>query len=153
MASTNTGGSCATSSASGDGLNVNIRLVAVGAAAPYFYRHRRGKYANRLLDLRLAVRRCLVDTRGCAPPSSLKPSVCVASVQSERTQADPSEGRTLPFLPSSQALTGLGKLLGDPGGARPLLEDLDDLRAVRDAGSTACSAPVRAQLRMLLRGS
>jgi micrococcal nuclease len=31
-----------------DGVNVNIRLVAVGAAAPYFYRHRRGKYANRL---------------------------------------------------------------------------------------------------------
>jgi endonuclease YncB( thermonuclease family) len=28
------------------GVNVNIRLVAV--AAPYFYRHRRGKYANRL---------------------------------------------------------------------------------------------------------
>jgi endonuclease YncB( thermonuclease family) len=31
-----------------DGVNVNIRLVAVGAAAPYSYRHRRGKYANRL---------------------------------------------------------------------------------------------------------
>jgi hypothetical protein len=24
-----------------DGVNLNIRLVAVGAAAPYFYRHRR----------------------------------------------------------------------------------------------------------------
>jgi micrococcal nuclease len=31
-----------------DRVNVNIRLVAVGAAAPYFYRHRRGKYASRL---------------------------------------------------------------------------------------------------------
>jgi len=31
-----------------DGVNVNIRLVAVGAGAPYFYRHRRGRYANRL---------------------------------------------------------------------------------------------------------
>jgi endonuclease YncB( thermonuclease family) len=29
-------------------LNVNIRLVAVGAAAPYFYLHRRGRYASRL---------------------------------------------------------------------------------------------------------
>lgn len=27
------------------GLNVNIRLVAVGAAAPYFYMGRRGRYA------------------------------------------------------------------------------------------------------------
>ena len=31
-----------------DGVNVNVRLVAVGAAAPYFYRGRRGRYANRL---------------------------------------------------------------------------------------------------------
>jgi endonuclease YncB( thermonuclease family) len=31
-----------------DGVNVNIRLVAVGAAAPYFYRRRRGRFAKRL---------------------------------------------------------------------------------------------------------
>lgn len=30
------------------GVNVNIRLVAIGAAAPYSYRGRRGRYANRL---------------------------------------------------------------------------------------------------------
>jgi micrococcal nuclease len=29
-------------------VNVNVRLVTVGAAAPYFYRHRRGRYANQL---------------------------------------------------------------------------------------------------------
>ena len=33
-----------------DRLNVNVRLVAVGAAAPYFYLGRRGRFA-RLLDL------------------------------------------------------------------------------------------------------
>jgi endonuclease YncB( thermonuclease family) len=31
-----------------DRMNVNIRLVAVGAAAPYFYRQPPGKYAKRL---------------------------------------------------------------------------------------------------------
>jgi endonuclease YncB( thermonuclease family) len=31
-----------------DGVNVNVRLVAVGAAAPYFYLGRRDRYANRL---------------------------------------------------------------------------------------------------------
>jgi endonuclease YncB( thermonuclease family) len=31
-----------------DGVNVNLRLVAVGAAAPWFYEGRRGKYANQL---------------------------------------------------------------------------------------------------------
>jgi nuclease-like protein len=30
------------------GMNVNIHLVAVGAAAPYFYKGRRGQYASRL---------------------------------------------------------------------------------------------------------
>jgi endonuclease YncB( thermonuclease family) len=34
-----------------DGVNVNIRLATVGAAAPYFYDHRRGRYAN-LLEAR-----------------------------------------------------------------------------------------------------
>lgn len=29
-------------------VNVNVRLVAIGAAAPYFYKGRRGRYANRL---------------------------------------------------------------------------------------------------------
>ncbi len=31
-----------------DGVNVNLRLVAEGAAAPYFYDGRRGRYAGRL---------------------------------------------------------------------------------------------------------
>ena len=31
-----------------DGLNVNLRLVAIGAAAPYFYAGRRGRFAGRL---------------------------------------------------------------------------------------------------------
>jgi micrococcal nuclease len=31
-----------------DGVNVNLRLVALGAAAPWFYNGRRGRYAARL---------------------------------------------------------------------------------------------------------
>ena len=31
-----------------DGVNVNLGLVAIGAAAPYFYDGRRGKYATQL---------------------------------------------------------------------------------------------------------
>jgi endonuclease YncB( thermonuclease family) len=34
-----------------DGINVNVTLVAVGAAAPYFYKGRRGKYAVQLETL------------------------------------------------------------------------------------------------------
>lgn len=32
------------------GLNVNMEIVRLGAAAPYFYRGERGRYASRLLD-------------------------------------------------------------------------------------------------------
>jgi micrococcal nuclease len=39
-----------------DGLNVNERLVAVGAAAPYFYRGRRGRYAATLEALAVRAR-------------------------------------------------------------------------------------------------
>lgn len=34
-----------------DGLDVNVQLVRVGAAAPYFYDHRRGRYARELIRL------------------------------------------------------------------------------------------------------
>jgi micrococcal nuclease len=40
-----------------DGLNVNLRLVALGAAAPYFYEGQRGRYAARLEALALNARR------------------------------------------------------------------------------------------------
>jgi micrococcal nuclease len=34
-----------------DDVNVNLRLVEIGAAAPYFYRGRRGRFASRLEQL------------------------------------------------------------------------------------------------------
>jgi endonuclease YncB( thermonuclease family) len=39
-----------------DGLNVNLRLVKVGAAAPYFYNGVRGRYAARLERLARSAR-------------------------------------------------------------------------------------------------
>jgi endonuclease YncB( thermonuclease family) len=39
-----------------DGLNVNVQLVRVGAAAPYFYDYRRGRYAGLLVRLALGAR-------------------------------------------------------------------------------------------------
>jgi micrococcal nuclease len=40
-----------------DGLNVNLRLVTDGAAAPYFFDGRRGRYAGRIEALALGARR------------------------------------------------------------------------------------------------
>jgi hypothetical protein len=39
-----------------DGLNINVRLVALGAAAPYFYAGRRGRYTGLLERLALGAR-------------------------------------------------------------------------------------------------
>jgi micrococcal nuclease len=62
-----------------DGLDVNIRLVAVGAAAPYFYRHRRGRYAATLevLARRARVRR--LGLWGSCPRTPYNPYAGVAT--------------------------------------------------------------------------
>jgi micrococcal nuclease len=39
-----------------DGLNVNVDLVRLGAAAPYFYDYRRGRYAGLIVRLALRAR-------------------------------------------------------------------------------------------------
>jgi endonuclease YncB( thermonuclease family) len=56
-----------------DGLNVNIRLVAVGAAAPYFYRGRKGRYAVRLTKLALRARRHHLGLWGRCPGTPYDP--------------------------------------------------------------------------------
>jgi micrococcal nuclease len=70
-----------------DGLNVNIRLVAIGAAAPYFYLGRRGRYASRLEALARRARARKLGLWGVCP----------------RTPYDPDEGiRTGPAGGSDQ---------------------------------------------------
>jgi micrococcal nuclease len=54
-------------------LNINIHLVAVGAAAPYFYRGRRGRYAARLARLALRARRNHLGLWGRCPGTPYDP--------------------------------------------------------------------------------
>jgi endonuclease YncB( thermonuclease family) len=56
-----------------DGLDVNIRLVAVGAAAPYFYRHRRGRFAARLERLAKRARARRLGLWGRCPGTPYDP--------------------------------------------------------------------------------
>ena len=56
-----------------DGLNVNIHLVAVGAAAPYFYDGRRGRYAARLTHLGLRAHRRHLGLWGRCPGTPYDP--------------------------------------------------------------------------------
>ena len=56
-----------------DGLDINVHLVAVGAAAPYFYRGRRGRYARQLDALARRARRLHLGLWGACPRTPYRP--------------------------------------------------------------------------------
>jgi endonuclease YncB( thermonuclease family) len=62
-----------------DGLNVNVHLVALGAAAPYFYRGRRGRYAAELDSLARRARRLGLGLWGACPRTPYRPDDKVAT--------------------------------------------------------------------------
>ena len=62
-----------------DGVNVNIRLVAVSAAGPYFYRHRRGKYARRLDHLARRARAKKLGLWRACPRTRYNPYEAIAT--------------------------------------------------------------------------
>jgi endonuclease YncB( thermonuclease family) len=56
-----------------DGVNVNVALVAVGAAAPYFYEGRRGIYATRLEILAKSAKKKRLGLWGACPRTHYDP--------------------------------------------------------------------------------
>jgi endonuclease YncB( thermonuclease family) len=56
-----------------DGLSVNVQLVRVGAAAPYFYEGRRGRYATLLERLALRARAKKLGLWGRCPHTPYDP--------------------------------------------------------------------------------
>jgi endonuclease YncB( thermonuclease family) len=63
----------------GDGLNVNVYLVRVGAAAPYFYDGRRGRYAALLERLARQARARNLGLWGACPRTPYDPDRGVAT--------------------------------------------------------------------------
>ena len=57
----------------GASVNVNVRLVAVGAAAPYFYRGRRGRFADLLERLARRARARHLGLWGACPRTRYDP--------------------------------------------------------------------------------
>jgi endonuclease YncB( thermonuclease family) len=62
-----------------DGLDINVHLVAVGAAAPYFYKARRGRYAAELTRLALNARKRHIGLWGHCPGTPYNPNAGVAT--------------------------------------------------------------------------
>jgi len=57
-----------------DGLDINLQLVRVGAAAPYFYDYRRGRYASLLTRLALRARARHLGLWGRCPRTPWDPN-------------------------------------------------------------------------------
>jgi micrococcal nuclease len=57
-----------------DGLDINVQLVRVGAAAPYFYNYRRGRYAGLLVRLALQARARHLGLWGRCPGTPWDPN-------------------------------------------------------------------------------
>jgi micrococcal nuclease len=62
-----------------DGLNINVHLVAAGAAAPYFYGGRRGRYAAKLARLAFRARTRRLGLWGQCPGTPYDPYKGVAT--------------------------------------------------------------------------
>jgi micrococcal nuclease len=62
-----------------DGTNVNVDLVRAGAAAPYFFRGDRGRYADDLLDAAEEAREERRGLWGACPGARLDPARALAS--------------------------------------------------------------------------
>lgn len=58
-----------------DGRNVNLELVARGAAAPYFFRNARGRYASDLLEAARAARDRRRGFWAACPGARLEPAL------------------------------------------------------------------------------
>jgi endonuclease YncB( thermonuclease family) len=69
-----------------DGVNVNIRLVLVGAAAPYFYGGDHGKYASRIVAAASRARAGRKGLWGACPGTSLNMN---EAVQTRRSTPQP----------------------------------------------------------------
>jgi|SoiMethySBSTD1v2_1073268.scaffolds.fasta_scaffold39358_5 endonuclease YncB( thermonuclease family) len=81
------------------GINVNIRLVLDGAAAPYFYRSEKGTYAGRLLAAAIRAKAVKRGLWGACPGTQLAPNGPVQTRQGKPTTPPPS---TPPALANPQ---------------------------------------------------
>jgi endonuclease YncB( thermonuclease family) len=72
-----------------DGLNVNVQLVRVGAAAPYFYEGRRGRYASLLERFTLRARATKLGLWGRCPHTQYDPTRGVSTMRGSSSWASP----------------------------------------------------------------
>jgi endonuclease YncB( thermonuclease family) len=73
-------------------LNVNLRMVEIGAAAPYFYNGEKGKFSKQLLKAAEKARANKVGLWGKCPNAKLDPSRSLSSGNSTQVATNPRPG-------------------------------------------------------------
>ena len=90
--------------------NINLKLVEIGAAAPYFYRGEKGQYSNQLLKAaQTAKAKSLGLWKNC-PGTRLTPNIAIStlnavsisalSTEETNSKCDPNYAGCLPIFPS-----------------------------------------------------
>jgi endonuclease YncB( thermonuclease family) len=118
-----------------NGANANIQMVRLGAAAPYFYRGERGRYAARLMAAAVSARATKRGLWKACPHTVLDPSRAVKTGQSgpptntSPTTPAPSPSTPLPLVPPA---TGKCDSNYSGGCVPPYPPDVDcaDIRAL-----------------------
>jgi micrococcal nuclease len=111
-----------------DSLNVNIRLVAKGAAAPYFYHGNRGRYAAKLERLALQARKARVGLWGQCPSTAPDPEHGIQSGAAATTPpaaASPTPPAPSPASPPPPASPAAGDCNPNYNPCLPNVGDLD----------------------------
>jgi len=83
-----------------NGVNVNVELVRRGAAAPYFYRGERGRYAARLMAAAASARAAKRGLWGASPRTRLEPETQVDTGRCGPAPTPPAPP-PLPLVPPS----------------------------------------------------
>lgn len=82
--------------------NINLEMVKIGAAAPYFYRGERGRFATQLLEAAESAKAQGLGLWSACPGTRLDPNRALTTKQTQQTpigECDPNYEGCIPLFP------------------------------------------------------
>ena len=100
--------------------NINLKLVELGAAAPYFYRGEKGQYSSQMLKAAQSAKAKSLGLWKKCPGTSLIPTSAISTVRESSTKAgltspssgkcDPNYAGCIPIFPSDVDCSDIKRL-------------------------------------------
>ena len=98
-------------------ININLEMVRIGAAAPYFYRNEKGRYADQLLQAAESAKAASLGLWGACPGTKLIPNRALTTITTTPTTApttnwacDPNYEGCVPLFPPDLNCTDIKHL-------------------------------------------